>query len=116
MRQISVGCCVLLMIPGVLFAQAKDDAQERLKALEERVLALEAEIKALRASQTVGSTNPQTGPAVSSAPAVEVTPQQGAPAPAPPQTATEVQVPSGTPGAQQGLFRSTGVPLRLQRL
>ena len=102
MREISVLGCVLLLMPGVLCAQARDDTQERLKALEERVLALEAEIKALKSAPAPTST-----PQVAAAPEV-VAEQAGPPLPAPGQAAaapapvTEAQIPAGMPGAPSG--------------
>ncbi len=51
MRTIAVLGCLVLLMPGVLLAQAKDDTEQRFRALEERIRALEAEIQALKATQ-----------------------------------------------------------------
>lgn len=82
MRERAILICFLFLMPGILWAQTKDDTQERLKALEERIRALEAEIRALKASQAAG-----TAPAPTTA------------APAPPAVA---QTPAGAPGVPSG--------------
>jgi hypothetical protein len=63
MRTICILSCLLFLAPGILRAQATDDTQERLKALEERIIALEAEIRALKAAQ---ATAPAAAPAAES--------------------------------------------------
>jgi hypothetical protein len=70
------------LVPGRLSAQAADDTQERLKALEDRIRVLEAEIQTLKAAQAT-SPAPQAPATV---------------APPPPDTIT-AQVPAGTAGA-----------------
>ena len=52
MKRYMLLACSMILLPGTLFAQAKDDTQERLKALEERIRALEAEVQALKVGQT----------------------------------------------------------------
>ena len=37
---------LVLLSPGILWAQDKDNTDERFKAMEERINALEAEVKA----------------------------------------------------------------------
>lgn len=56
MRKFAVVVCLLLLLPGTLCAQGKDDVQERLKALEERIRALEAEVQTLKASLAARTT------------------------------------------------------------
>lgn len=63
MRTICILSCLLFLAPGILRAQATDDTQERLKALEERIVALEAEIRALKAAQ---ASAPAAAPAAES--------------------------------------------------
>jgi hypothetical protein len=82
MRQITVLACLFLLLPGILCAQAKDETQERLKALEERIRALEAEVESLKAAQAAPTS---TAPVTAAAPAQAVAPP------------TEVQVPAGAP-------------------
>jgi hypothetical protein len=87
MQRVTVLACLVFLAPGMLWAQATDDTQERLKALEERVIALEAEIRALKAGQA-------SPPAESAAP-----PTLKPPATAPTASApTAAQVPAGAPG------------------
>ncbi|MFI5176144.1 MAG: hypothetical protein ACHQKY_14885 [Terriglobia bacterium] len=50
MRVLLIFACLVLLIPGILCAQSKDDTQERLKANEDRIKVLEAEIKELKAA------------------------------------------------------------------
>jgi hypothetical protein len=89
MRQITVLACLFLLLPGILRAQAKDETQEQLKALEERIRALEAEVEVLKAAQAA---TPSAQPAPSStAPVTAPAPAQAATPP------TEVQVPAGAP-------------------
>jgi hypothetical protein len=82
MRQITVLACLFLLLPGTLYAQAKDETQERLKALEERIRVLEAEVQSLKTAQLAPVS---TAPVTAAAPAQAVTPP------------TEVQVPAGVP-------------------
>lgn len=58
MRKITLLACWLILMPGLLSAQAKDDVQEWLKALEERIRALEAEVHALKAAQATAAPAP----------------------------------------------------------
>ena len=46
---------LLLLSPASLCAQEKDDTQERLRALEERIHAVEAEVQALKAAQAAAA-------------------------------------------------------------
>jgi hypothetical protein len=88
MRTICILSCLLFLAPGILRAQATDNTQERLKALEERIIALEAEIRAVKAGQTSPPAESAAAPTVKP-PATVLT------APAP----TAGQVPAGAPGA-----------------
>ncbi len=63
MKGIIVLSCVVVLMPGMLRAQAQPDVQEQLKALEERVHALEAELQALKAAQATAPTPIAPGPA-----------------------------------------------------
>jgi len=83
MKTFAILACLLFLIPGRLSAQAADDTQERLKALEARIQALEAEVQALKATQATPAAPP------AQAPAAESTPSQ-------PMMA---QAPAGTAGA-----------------
>lgn len=81
MRERIILIWFLFLAPGILWAQTKEDMQERLKALEERVRLLEAEIQALKVAQ--GATRPAAA----------------APTTAPP---TVAQAPAGAPGGPSG--------------
>ncbi len=97
MRQITVLACILVLAPGILYAQAKQDKpQDRFKALEERITALEAEVKALKAAQAAAPSAPVPAPQ-----AVEATP--GDP-PAVPQTVTATPVLPGEPAGQLPVY------------
>jgi hypothetical protein len=88
MRLLKVFICLALLAPGILWAQTKDDVQERLKADEERIKVLESEIKELRATlaivahnapsaaaqQPAGAQTPPTTPAPQALPTVAATP------------------------------------------
>jgi hypothetical protein len=63
MRLLRVIFCLALLAPGILWAQTKDDVQERLKADEERIKVLESEIKELRAALAIVARNAPTAPA-----------------------------------------------------
>jgi hypothetical protein len=88
MKTTCILSCLVFLAPGMLWAQATDNTQERLKALEERVIALEAEIRALKAGQasppaeTAAAPTAEPTAAVSTAPA-PTTAQVPARAPAP---------------------------------
>ena len=90
MRTVRILSCLLFFTPGILWAQARDDTQERLKALEDRINALEAEIRALKAGQA----------ATPSPPAASLTSAQ-APQAAP-TTMPQPQSPAGVPGTPSG--------------
>ncbi len=84
MKAVTVIALLLVLAPGVLFAQAQpqDETAQRLKALEERIRALEDEIKTLEEAQALPSAPQPT-------PAAEASSQAGAaltPAPAETQT------------------------------
>ncbi len=81
MKAFMVTALLLMLAPGVLFAQApaQDQTAQRLQALEERIRALEDEIKTLKETQALPSPQPRAA-ADSSALA------EPAPTPAPPQT------------------------------
>jgi hypothetical protein len=90
MKTTCILSCLLFLAPGTVWAQATDNTQERLKALEERIIALEAEIRALKAGQAnapalVPSAQAQAPPAAS----------LGAPP-------TQVEAPAGAPGTSSG--------------
>lgn len=51
MKRISLLFGWLLILPGLALAQAADETQVRLRALENRIIALEGEIRALKAAQ-----------------------------------------------------------------
>lgn len=69
MRAMTVLACFLLLVPGLLRAQVKDDTQERLKALEDRIQALESEVQALKGAQAAPPAAPViTPPAIVQAP------------------------------------------------
>lgn len=51
MKRIAILSGWLLLLPGLVLAQASDDTQAKLKALEDRIIALEGEIRALKAAQ-----------------------------------------------------------------
>jgi hypothetical protein len=88
MRLFKVFLCLVFLAPGILWAQTKDDVQERLKADEERIKALESEIKELRAAlaivvrnaptaaaqQPAEAQTPPTTPAPQALPTVAATP------------------------------------------
>jgi hypothetical protein len=88
MRKIAIVTCLLLLAPGILAAQVKDETQDRLKALEDRINALEAEIRALKAAQAAAR--------------AEGTRPPSAPAPAAGAPATQVVAPAGAPGTPSG--------------
>jgi hypothetical protein len=97
MKRLVFLCGWLLLLPGLLPAQAPDETQDKLKALEERIIALEAEVRALKAAQA-------TAPAASAVEAAAAaTPTAAPPAPAaaaaPP---AQVEAPAGAPGAPGG--------------
>jgi len=95
MRKVVVLACMFLLVPQVLCAQAKDDVQERLKALEERIRALEAEVQSLKAAQAAAPVAQAVAP-TATAPAMAPAPAQVAAPPA------EVQVPAGAPLTPSG--------------
>ncbi len=78
-----------LMTPALMWAQAADQSQDRLKSLEERVRQLEAEVQTLKAA--LEAVAPAATAAQPSAPA--------APSAVPPTT---VPVPAGAPGTPSG--------------
>ena len=92
MRRTAISCCLLLLAPGILWAQAKEDQEARFKALEERIRALEAEIQALK-----------SGPA----------PAPAAPAVAP---VAAVQAPAGAPGIPAGALPVYGGATALSKI
>lgn len=96
MQERTVVMCFLFLMPGILWAQTKDDTQERLKALEERIRVLEAEVQALKATQAAA---PAPAPATA--------------APAPP---TVVQAPVGAPGGPTGQLPVYGGPSALSKV
>lgn len=55
--------CSLFFLPATLVAQAKDETQERLQALEDRIKALEAEVQTLKVAQTAASVSVPETPA-----------------------------------------------------
>ena len=76
MKKYMLMVCCLILLPATLVAQAKDETQERLKALEEHIRALEAEVQTLKAAQTAASVpapeTPAPAPAtVAQAPAAD---------------------------------------------
>ncbi len=73
MRKIVVLTCFYFLTPGILSAQAKDNTDERFKAMEERISALEAEIRALKTAPAAAvSAKPSSGQAaVAQTPAPE---------------------------------------------
>jgi hypothetical protein len=87
MRRINVFACLLFLAPGLLWAQTKDDVQEKLKALEERVRELESEVQALKAAQAAAAPAPAAPTAL---------PVQALPAPA------QIQLPAGVPLTPSG--------------
>lgn len=98
MRRTCILCCLVFLTPGILRAQATDNTQERLKALEERIIALEGEIRALKAAQASPLAEtaiaPKVGPtATVSAASVPTTAQLPAAAPGP--SAAQLPVYSG---------------------
>ena len=62
MRRTAISCCLLLLAPGILWAQAKEDQEARFKALEERIRALEAEIQALKSGPAPAPAAPAVAP------------------------------------------------------
>jgi len=92
MRRVLVLACLVFFVPQFLCAQGKDDTQERLKALEEKVRELEAELQALKAAQPAAA--PAEMPAVAPAPAEAAVPSPPAQAPAAP---SQVELPAGAP-------------------
>jgi hypothetical protein len=87
----------LLVLPGLLLAQAPDDTQEKLKALEDRVIALEAEIRTLKAAQAESppaetATKPAGEPVATAAVAV------------PPSQVTAPTAAPGSPPAQLPVY------------
>ncbi len=98
MRQVLIAASVLFLVPGLLGAQAKDDTQERFKALEERIAALEAEVQALKVAQGAPSVLGGAAAAVAeekAPPPAEA--QQPAPA-APPTVAATPVLPGESAG------------------
>ncbi len=85
MRTAAIFSCLFLLASGIVLGQAKDDTQERLKALEERCRQLEAEVQALKAAQAQPSPAPAPAPAAPSG----VRPAQ-------------VEMPTGVPGTPAG--------------
>jgi hypothetical protein len=86
MKTTCILSCLLFLAPGIVWAQATDNTQERLKALEERIIALEAEMRAIRAAQ-----------APASAPEPSVPPTMQGQAPVAAATSPSIpQAPSGT--------------------
>lgn len=92
MRRVLVLACLVFFVPQFLCAQGKDDTQERLKALEEKVRELEAELQALKAAQPAAA--PAVIPTVAPAPSEAAVPSPPAQAPAAPE---QVQLPVGAP-------------------
>jgi hypothetical protein len=96
MRLLRVIVCLALLAPGILWAQTKDDVQERLKADEERIKVLESEIKELRAALAIVARNAPTAPAQQPAEA-----QMPPTTPAPQALPTVAATPT-TPGESGG--------------
>jgi len=93
------GC--LLILPGLARAQAADETQEKLRALEDRIIALEGEIRALKAAQTASppaasAAKPDEQAATSTAPAAA---QQPTPVVATSTSATQLPVYGGSSAA-----------------
>lgn len=88
MRLFTVFACLVFLAPGILWAQVKDDVQERLKADEDRIKALESEIKELKAALAAVARNAPTAAA---------------------QQPAEVQMPSTIP-PKQGTQTVTATP------
>ncbi|MGH9668795.1 MAG: hypothetical protein ACRD3A_01610 [Terriglobales bacterium] len=82
MRAVIVTALLLMLAPGVLFAQAQaqDETAQRLKALEERIRLLEDEIRTLKEAQALPSAPPPATATLSSSLA------EAAPTPVPAQT------------------------------
>ena len=104
MHRVNVFACLLFLAPGLLWAQTKDDVQEQLKALEERIRTLESEVQVLKAAQTPAgpAEAATTAPAVqapAAAPAEAATAAPPAQAPAAP---AQVQLPAGAPLTPSG--------------
>ncbi len=94
-RRSAILACCFLLLPGVVFAQAKDDTQGRLKALEDRITILEAEIVRLKAAR------PATE--VAEAQAQPTTGALNVPGPAQgPSAPSTVQIPVGAPLTPSG--------------
>ena len=88
---------LLLLSPASLCAQEKDDTQERLRALEERIHAVEAEVQALKAAQAAAA--PALTAPSAAAPAMVQAPvggQQGGPS-------VQLPVYGGASGAAKAL-------------
>ncbi|MBZ5552959.1 MAG: hypothetical protein LAO21_09585 [Acidobacteriia bacterium] len=83
MRLLKVFACLALLTSTMLWAQSKDDIQERLKANEERIKALESEIKDLKAILAAVARNVPTAPVLQG-----VEPQAPPPAQLPPTPQT----------------------------
>ncbi|MGB7624759.1 MAG: hypothetical protein WBN92_20625, partial [Terriglobia bacterium] len=97
MRVLLVFACLVLLIPGILCAQSKDDTQERLKANEDRIKVLEAEIKELKATLSVLTRN--APPAASQQSMEAQVPSASQPQPAP-QTVVATPTLPGESGGQ----------------
>jgi len=84
MRCVNIFACLLILVPGLVWAQTKDDVQEQLRALEERVHVLESEVQTLKAAQAAPTPPTQAPP-----PPTELPPGQAPAAP--------TQLPPGAP-------------------
>ncbi|MBZ5536942.1 MAG: hypothetical protein LAO31_13395 [Acidobacteriia bacterium] len=81
MRLLKVFACLTLLASTMLWAQPKDDIQERLKANEERIKALESEIKELKATLAAVARNVPAAPVLQGGEAQEPPPTQLPPTP-----------------------------------
>ena len=98
-----IGC--LLFLPGSGLAQAADETQEKLRALEDRIIALEGEIRALKAAQAANApaesaARPAEQAAITTAPAAV---QQPTPVVATSTSAAPVPVYGGSSAAAKVL-------------
>ncbi len=58
MKKVFLLVCVLILLPAAVRAQTKDDRDEKLKALEDRIRALEEEVQMLKAARTTPAVQP----------------------------------------------------------
>jgi hypothetical protein len=100
MRRVPVLAFLIFSLPQLLGAQAKDDTQERLRALEEKVRELEAELQALKAAPPAAAP-PATQAAVPT-PTEAAATAPPSPAGGGPTAPALVQLPAGAPLTPSG--------------